>query len=125
MAGRTPKSEPELLVVQFLVPKRNREGRAYSRSVHQELRADLELRFDGWSSLGDAPLPGAWRNPATGEIERDDSWRYEVGIAPERLEEFDGFLAELAHRIGQAAIWRVAYEGGEGKAVPARRRRTR
>ncbi len=114
------KSEPETLVVHFLVPKFDRNGKPCRRSVHQRLRNDLEERFDGWSSLGDKPLPGAWSNPDSGEIEYDDSWRYEVGIAPERLAEFDEYLAELAHRLGQKAIWRVIYAGGEGKVIPAR-----
>ena len=123
MAKRSRKPEPELLVVQFLIPKYDREGNPYPRSVHENLRKDLEDQFDGWSSLGDEPLPGAWRNSQSDEIEYDDSWRYEVGIAPDRLQEFDDFLAGLAHRLSQKAIWRVVYEGGEGKAIPARRPR--
>lgn len=109
-----------MIIVQFLVPKYDREGRPYPRSAHQHLRRDLEETFDGWSSLGDAPLPGAWRNPESGEIEYDDSWRYEVGIASKRLAELDEYLAEIAHRLGQRAIWRVVYTGGKGKAIPAR-----
>jgi len=80
----------------------------------------MEDRFDGWSLAADKPLRGAWRNPESGEIEYDDSWRYEVGIDRSRLDELDAYLGELAHRIGQKALWRVVYEGGEGKVVPAR-----
>jgi hypothetical protein len=112
--------EPEMLVVHFLVPKFDRNGEPYLRSVQKSLRYDLEERFDGWSSLGDQPLPGALRNPASEEVEYDDSWRYEVGISPDRLAELDGYLAELAHRLGQKAIWRVIYSGGEGAAITAR-----
>jgi hypothetical protein len=125
MATGEPNAEWELLVVQFLVPKYDRSGDPYPRSIHVSLRRDLEERFGGWSSLGDAPLPGAWRNPESGEIEYDDSWRYEVGIPPARIREFDDYLADLARRIGQKAIWRVAYAGGEGKAIPAGRPRGR
>lgn len=120
MAKRKRKTEPELLVVQFLVPKYDRDGEPYRRAVHQEIRQHLEDEFDGWSSLGDEPLPGAWRNPESGQIEYDESWRYEVGIAPCRLQALDDYLAGLGHRLGQKAIWRVVYEGGEGKAIPAR-----
>lgn len=88
------------------------------------MRRDLEERFGGWSSLGDEPLAGAWRNPESGEVEYDASWRYEVGIPPGRLAELDGYLAELAHRLRQKAIWRVVYAGGEAKAVVARVPRT-
>ena len=125
MAKRNIKPEPELLVVQFLVPKYDRDGKPYSRSIHQNLRKDLEELFDGWSSIGDKPLPGAWRNPESGEIEYDNSWRYEVGFVPDQLQEFDDFLADLAHRLNQKSIWRVVYDGGKGKAIPARRPRGR
>ncbi len=119
MAKQTRRPELELLVVQFLVPKYDRHGRPYPRTVHQELRRDLEEHFGGWSSLGDEPLPGAWRNPKSRKIEYDDSWRYEVGIAPARIAEIDDYLGGFANRIRQKAIWRVIYTGGEGKAIPA------
>jgi hypothetical protein len=110
----------EVLVVQFLVPVYDREGSPYPRSVHKRLRRDLENRFDGWSLAAEKPLTGAWRNPQSGEVEYDDSWRYEVGIDPARLDELDEYLAALAHRLGQKALWRVVYTGGEGKTIPAR-----
>lgn len=122
----TPQQpEPEMLVVQFLVPVYDRNRKPYPRSVQKRLRKDLEERFDGWSLAGDKPLPGAWRNPASGEVEYDDSWRYEIGVAPDRLAELDDYLAELAHRLGQKAIWRVLYAAGEGKVIPARAPRRR
>ena len=113
------KSGPEVLVVHFLVPKFDRSGKPYPRSVHKNLRKNLEQRFGGWSSLGDKPLPGAWMNPDSGEIEYDESWRYEVGIAPKRLAELDEYLAELAYHLKQKAVWRVTYAGGEGRVIPA------
>jgi len=60
------KSEPENLLIHFLVPNCDRNGKPYPRSVRDNLRKYLEERFDGWSSLGDEPLPGAWRNPESG-----------------------------------------------------------
>lgn len=110
-----------VLVVQFLVPVYDRLGKPYPRSVRKGLQRHLENHFDGWSLAGDKPLTGAWRNPASGEIEYDDSWRYEVGIDPARLGDLDEYLSDLAHELGQKALWRVAYAGGEGKVIPARR----
>ena len=69
----------EILVVQFLVPVFDREGKPYHRSVQKRIRRDLEDRFDGWSLAADKPLPGAWRNPTSGEVKYDDSWRYDTG----------------------------------------------
>ena len=120
MSDAPAKTDVEVLVVQFLVPVYDRDGSPYRRSVQKRIRRDLEERFDGWSLASDKPLPGAWRNPASGEVEYDDSWRYEIGIAPGRLDEFDAYLGELAHRLGQEALWRVVYAGGEGKVIVAK-----
>jgi hypothetical protein len=113
---------PRILVVQFLVPVFDREGKPYPRSVHKEIRRHLEDRFGGWSLAADRPLAGAWRNPESGDVEYDDSWRYEVGIDPARLGDLDDYLADLARRLRQKALWRVAYARGEGKVIPARAR---
>lgn len=109
-----------MLVVQFLVPVYDRDGKPYPRDLLNQIQRELEERFDGWSLAADQPLPGAWRNPETGEVEYDQSWRYELGVQRERLAELDDYLAVLADRLGQKAIWRVAYGKGEGKAIEAR-----
>jgi hypothetical protein len=125
MSDDQPASDAKVLVVQFLVPVFDRAGKPYRRTAHKQLRRDLEERFDGRSLAAEKPLEGAWRNPATGEVEYDESWRYEVGIAPDRLSELDRYLGELAHRLGQKTIWRVVYAGGEGKVIEARSPRRR
>jgi len=114
-----PPGDKRVLVVQFLVPQRDRDGTPYPHRVRRALQNELEERFDGWSLAAEKPLAGAWRNPASGEIEYDRSWRYEVGIEPSRLAEFDAFLAGLARRLEQKAIWRVVYSGGEGRVIVA------
>jgi hypothetical protein len=114
------RNDIKVLVVQFLVPVYDRDGKPYRRSVQKQIRRDLEDLFDGWSLAADKPLPGAWRNPASGEVEYDDSWRYEIGIEPNHLGELDAYLGELAHRLGQKALWRVVYTGGEGKVIVAK-----
>ena len=78
-------AKAQILVVQFLVPIYDRKGKPYPRSVQKGVRRDLEDRFDGWSLTADKPLTGAWRNPESGQVEYDDSWRYEIGIAPSAL----------------------------------------
>jgi hypothetical protein len=94
-----------VIVVHFLVPRRDRSGKPYPCSVQQQVRRDLERLFHGWSSLGAGALPGAWRNPESGEVEYDESWRYEIGIDPDRLSDLDSYLSHLAHRLGQNALW--------------------
>ncbi len=115
------KQNSSLLACQFLIPTRDREGKAYSRGVFKAIQRGLEDRFDGWSLVSNNPAPGAWRAPDTGEVEYDESWRYEIGIPRERIGELDEYLAEIAHMMGQKAIWRVAYDKAEGKVVSARK----
>ena len=115
MAKRKP-----VLVVQFLLPVYDRAGSPYALSTHKRIRRELEDRFDGWSLAADKPLVGAWRNPASGEVEYDESWRYEIGIGADRLAELDDYLSHVAHRLGQKALWRVVYAGGEGRVIAAR-----
>ena len=107
-----------LQIIHFLIPVIDRDGRPYIRNVHKQIQRELEDRFGGWTLLSTEPLPGAWKAPDTGEVEYDESWPYEVGIPPERLQEFDDFLAAVAFRLGQKTIWRVLV--GEGKAITAR-----
>lgn len=113
------------LVVQFLVPTYDRRGAPYPRRRLRAIEEELARRFDGWSLVSRDPLPGAWRNPATDEIEHDHSLRYEVGIPLGRLAEFDDYLAALAFELGQKALWRVVYSGGAGKVIIARAPRER
>lgn len=109
-----------MLVVQFLIPTYDRDGRPYPRSTHHQIQHDIEERYDGWSLAAKKPLKGAWRNPESGDIEYNESWRYEIGIPPSRLSELDDYLAKLSHHLGQKALWRVVYAGGEGKVIPAK-----
>ncbi len=109
-----------IVIVQFLVPSYDRAGRPYPRSLRDRIQRRLEDEFGGWSLVSDRPLPGAWRNPDSGEVERDDSWRYEIGIPGGRIADFDAYLASLAHDLDQKALWRVVHVGSEGKAILAR-----
>ncbi len=107
------------VVVQFVVPVDDRAGRPYVRDVFARVERRLAEVFGGWSLVNrEGPFPGGWRAP-DGTPEGDHCWRYEVGLALERLGEFDGFLRDLAQRLGQTAVWRIAYLGGEGRLIYA------
>lgn len=109
-----------LLVVQFLVPREDRAGKRYSFRVIRALRNELVERYGGWSLTSLEPLPGAWRNPETGATEEDLSWRYEVAVPEDGLDALDEFLAVLAVKLGQAAIYRVVL--GQGAVIAAKKR---
>jgi hypothetical protein len=76
------------------------------------------------STVGRSPPIDLYRargaTPESGEIEHDESWRYEVGVPRSLLFELDGYLADLAHALGQKALWRVVYAGASGKVISAR-----
>jgi hypothetical protein len=116
------KQKPtSLLIVHFLIPTLDRSGRPYRREVQKAIQRGLEDRFGGWSLVSNNPAPGAWKAPDTGEVEYDDSWRYEIGIPRDRIEELDEYLAEIADMMKQKALWRVAFDKAEGKVISARK----
>lgn len=117
--GKKKRRSGQQCTVHFLIPVRDRRGVAYPKSIRHRMERELATRFGGWSRVAASPLPGAWLNPVTGRIEHDASWRYEVGLASNRVRELDLYLAELGRRIGQAAIWRIVYPDTWAKAVPA------
>ncbi len=107
-------------IIHVLIPVSDRDGRRYPRRVHKKIQKEFE-DFGGWSLISSEPLQGAWIDPVTGEREEEESWRYEVGIPSERLEEFDDLLSDIAIRMGQKGIWRVLFGEAEGKAILPRR----
>ena len=106
-----------MTTIQFLVPVADRKGRPYGRATMRRMELELERRFGGWSLVSREPLPGAWRNPSTQQIESDESWRYEVTWTS--VEAVEGYLVRLGRRLGQAAMYMVVV--GEGRIVDCRR----
>jgi hypothetical protein len=100
--------------VQFLISVADRAAEPYCEAVIEEVRAELERRFGGWSQVGATPMPGGWIDPATGKRERELSWRYEVMVGPARIAELDDLLARLGRELGQAALYRVVYQADVG-----------
>lgn len=106
-----------MIVVHFLIPVADRAGKPYRRSIYHRLHKELQERFGGFTRLG-ARDTGSWRNPESGELEFDESFRYEVGVERELLDELDAYLGDVAYRIGQKGIWRVVL--GQGKVIEPR-----
>lgn len=117
------KPNPKLVVVQFLVPSTDTKGQPYRRGILLRLERHLAECYGGWSLVSVGPLPGGWRNPDTGRVERDVSWRYEVAVPADAMKEFDEFLGDLGASLGQAAMYRVVL--GEGLVIPSRKRKGR
>lgn len=87
-----------MVVVQFLVPVYDRDGRPYPRQVQGQIQRDMEERFDGWSLASDQPLPGAWRNPATGALDElpKEDLAYLLALQRRAMESEDYFVLQRA-----------------------------
>ena len=83
-------------LVQLLLPLQDRHGRAYPRSLYDELAGRLTEQFGGVTAYTRAPATGLWES-ASGETVRDQVVVYEVMV--DRLD---------------AAWWRELRMGLEG-----------
>ena len=104
------------VIFHILIPVYDREGKPYRRGVYKKIQKVFEEKFGGWNLISDKPTRGGWKNKETEKVEEDLSWRYEVGVLPKSVEEFDKFLSEVAYWMKQKGIWQVKFKG-EGKVI--------
>ncbi len=98
------------MIVVTRIPTHRNDGSKVSR---REMRKILERVYDifrGYSLEG--PYPGAWAGD-DGKRYEETSYRLEIVIAPERLEEARALCVEIGKRLGQRAIYFEKREGGE------------
>ena len=57
-------------LIQFLLPLRDNEGRAFGRADFERVRTELTERFGGVTAFLQAPAQGAWKEE--GETTRDE-----------------------------------------------------
>jgi hypothetical protein len=98
-----------MLVVTRIPTHRNDGARINPR----ERRAILTLvrdTFGGYTLEG--PFQGAWVAD-DGRVYEETSYRLEVLVAPERLNEARELFASIGRRLGQRAIYFEVREGGE------------
>ncbi len=93
-----------MYLIQFLLPLRDNEGRAFSRADFERVRTELTERFGGVTAFLQAPAQGAWKDEEAGETTRDEVVLYEV--MAEELERawWKDYRAQLEQRFRQEAI---------------------
>ena len=91
-----------MYLIQFLLPLKDNEGRAFSRADFERVRTELTERFGGVTAFLQAPAQGAWKEE--GETTRDEVVLYEV--MAEELERawWKGYREQLERRFRQEAI---------------------
>jgi hypothetical protein len=89
----------------FLIPRTNEEtGELHLVETFEELRLAMMERFGGWTELGE--VRGGWKDPATGKVMEDVSYRYKVAVPKQRVQELKNYLRNVTKReFGQHAIY--------------------
>ncbi|KFA94382.1 hypothetical protein [Archangium violaceum] len=91
-------------VVQFLLPLRDNERRAFPRKDFERVRSELTERFGGVTAFLQSPASGAWKEEEEGGTVRDEMLLFEVMV--ERLDRawWSGYRAELERRFRQERV---------------------
>lgn len=85
----------------FHLPIKDNDGRELVTEI-EEVRAELYLRFGGWTYLG--PVQGSWRM-ASGMESRDDSQAYALILDDSRLPELEQVLRTFKSKTTQEAVY--------------------
>jgi hypothetical protein len=91
-----------MYLIQFLLPLKDNEGRAFSREDFERVRTELTERFGGVTAFLQAPAQGAWKEE--GETTRDEVVLYEV--MAEELERgwWKNYREQLERRFRQETL---------------------
>jgi hypothetical protein len=98
----------QLLECSFLIPVRRdldvSDGRQHEDESWQWLQSSLLLRFEGVTP-DRGTLDGFYKDPDTGKIVTDRSYRYTVAVEHERINELRELLAKACHIFQQKSIY--------------------
>jgi hypothetical protein len=92
-----------LELVQLLLPLVDEHGRAYPRSVFDELVARLTEKFGGVTAYTRAPATGLWEDDS-GKTVRDQVVVYEVMVADLDVGWWGRLRAELEGQLAQKEL---------------------
>lgn len=98
------------MIVVTRIPTHRNDGTKVSRREMRGIINKVEDAFKGYSLEG--PFQGAWIAD-DGERYEETSYRLEVAIAPERLDEARRLFIAIGKQLGQRAIFFEVREGGE------------
>jgi hypothetical protein len=91
-----------MYLVQFLLPLKDNEGRAFGRADFERVRTELTERFGGVTAFLQAPALGAWKEE--GETTRDEVVLYEVMVEELERAWWKDYRAQLERRFRQETI---------------------
>ncbi|HEX6559093.1 MAG TPA: hypothetical protein VF021_06505 [Longimicrobiales bacterium] len=90
-------------LVQILLPVRDNDGKAYDKSLFDEVRSDLAAHFGGVTAFTRAPASGLWENK-DGQMIRDDVVIFEVMVDRLEREFWRLYRMELQQTFRQETI---------------------
>ena len=92
------------------IPTHRNDGSKVSDAQLKRILDRICDAFNGYSLEG--PHQGAWVS-ADGKVYREESYKLEVIVPPERVKEVRAHFARIGKRLGQKAIYFELREGGE------------
>ncbi|WP_224247588.1 hypothetical protein [Hyalangium gracile] len=91
-----------MYLVQFLLPLRDNERRAFPRADFERVRSELTERFGGVTAFLQSPAAGVWKEE--GETTHDEVVLFEVMTDTLDRAWWKGYRSELERRFRQEAI---------------------
>ena len=92
------------------IPTHRNDGSRVSAAERRELLRQVRDAFGGYSLEG--PFQGAWVAD-DGRVYEETSYRLEIMIDPEQLQEARELVTQIGRRLGQRAMYFEVREGGE------------
>lgn len=97
-----------VLECSFLIPLRRdaeiSDGELHAPQAWQWLRNELYSRFDGWT-IAPGIYEGAWKNARTRQPIHDQTRRFIVALAEERVAELRQLLRDACEQFDQQCIY--------------------
>jgi hypothetical protein len=93
-----------MVVIQFLLPLRDNEGRPFTRADFERVRTELTERFGGVTAFLQSPAAGAWKEEEGAPPVRDELVLYELMTDAVDRAWWKAYREELERRFRQKAL---------------------
>ncbi len=90
-------------LVQFFLPVRGNDGKAFPREAFARVRAELADRFGGVTAYVRSPAVGAWEDD-DGDVQRDDVLLFEVVAETLDRDWWRAYRDDLCGRFAQEEV---------------------
>jgi hypothetical protein len=109
-SGSIDEVDGSSMIVVTRIPRHRNDGSEISEAELTRILNRVCDKFFGYSWEG--PCHGAWVS-TDGAVYREESYKLEVVVPPERVKQARAHFARIGKQLGQKAIYIEVREGGE------------